>query len=580
MRLFSTTAFLILVAASLALAQIDSASPSQNTVAPHNEKPNASLPDEGLTIKVHANLVQLRVVVRDRDGRAVENLGKEDFQIYDAGKLQTVTAFAVETPESRRKKGATAAGTEDRKAVSSGPIAAAVPDRFVAIVFDDTHFSLQDTLRVKAAAQLFLQGLAQRDRAGIYSTSGQLTQEFTADSAALQHAVSRVSPRPLAFTNDRDCPNVTYSLADRIENHHETEALDAVIQETLICAFAGDRRNMPYAQTMAESAIHQALRAGDAETGFAFRHLEDAVRRLEAMPGERVLLLVSPGFLFSRRVLDETKMAEEANRANIVINALDVRGLYVPSGAENISKRVADIMETGDIKSSDRLETQLRQSEVLADLAGATGGTFFHNSNDLAGGLKMAGSPEICYVLGFAPRDLKPDGHYHSIEVKLSGKQKYSVQARHGYYAPRKLSPKEQEDQDIGDDLYSREESGNLFVDVKAQSLAHGKEQVRLMLISQVAVKNIHFRRVDGKNSDVLRMVTAIFDDNGNFVTGGEKVLTMDLDDDAYERLSRTGLPVNLSFDLKPGRYLVRQLLRDADDGRIAARNRAVEITN
>ena len=450
----------------------------------------------------------------------------------------------------------------------------------MAIVFDDTHFSLQDTQRVKTAAQLFLQGLTERDRAGIYSTSGQLTQEFTADSAALQRAVSRVLPRPLAFTNERDCPNVTYSLADRIENRHETEALDAVIQETLMCAFAGDPRNMPYAQTMAQAAIHQALRAGDAETGFAFRHLEDAVRHLEAMPGERILLLVSPGFLFSRRVLDETKMTEEANRANIVINTLDVRGLYVPSGAEDISKRPSDIIETANVKSVDRMETQRQQSEVLADLASATGGTFFHNSNDLAGGLKMAGSPEICYVLGFAPRDLKPDGRYHDIEVKLAGKQKYSVQARHGYYAPRRLSPKEQEDQDIGDDLYSREESGDLFLDIKAQSLVDGKEPARLMLVSQVAVRNVHFRRVDGKNSDVLRMVTAIFDENGNFVAGGEKVLTMNLDDAAYEKLSRTGLPVNLSFNLKPGRYLVRQLLRDAEDGRIAARNRAIEISN
>ena len=127
MRLCLATALLILISVSRVLPQTHSVPPSQNTA---DEKADASLPDEGLTIKVHANLVQLRVVVRDRDGKAVENLGKEDFQIYDQGKLQTVTAFAVETPESRREKAATTAQAEGRKAVSPEPTVAASTGSF------------------------------------------------------------------------------------------------------------------------------------------------------------------------------------------------------------------------------------------------------------------------------------------------------------------------------------------------------------------------------------------------------------------------------------------------------------------
>jgi len=97
-------------------------------------------------------------------------------------------------------------------------------------------------------------------------------------------------------------------------------------------------------------------------------------------------------------------------------------------------------------------------------------------------------------------------------------------------------------------------------------------------VLSQVAVKSIHFRKSDGKNADILRLVTAIFDNNGNYVTGVDKVVTMKLDDTEYEELIRTGMTVQLNFDLKPGKYLVRQLARDSATGQMSARNRTVVI--
>src|SRR6185369_1073685 len=218
------------------------------------------------------------------------------------------------------------------------------------------------------------------------------------------------------------------------------------------------------------------------------------------------------------------------------------------------------------------------RSIVLADFAHGTGGTFFHNSNDLTAGIKMAALPKICYVLGFSPHDLKEDGRYHSLEVKLTGKQKYSVQARRGYFAPTRLNPKEQEDQDIAEELHSRAEFGNLLSELRAQPSMNGQDKPQLLVRSQVAVQNVRFKTMNGKRVDVLRMVTAIFDENGNLVTGGEKILTLNLDNPAYEKLSRAGLTVNLSFGVKPGKYLVRQLLRDSEAGEIATKNRAVEI--
>jgi len=76
------------------------------------------------------------------------------------------------------------------------------------------------------------------------------------------------------------------------------------------------------------------------------------------------------------------------------------------------------------------------------------------------------------------------------------------------------------------------------------------------------------------------RALRTIFDDNGNFVAGGEKTVQMKLLDTTYDRLSRSGLTLKSSYDVKPGSYMVRLVVRDAEGSQMAARNGAVVIPN
>jgi uncharacterized protein (DUF2141 family) len=99
-------------------------------------------------------------------------------------------------------------------------------------------------------------------------------------------------------------------------------------------------------------------------------------------------------------------------------------------------------------------------------------------------------------------------------------------------------------------------------------------------VLTHFDVKNIHFRKEQGRNADVLTIATAIFDDNGNFVAGGEKTVQMKLLDTTYTRLSRSGLTLKSSYDVKPGSYMVRLVVRDAEGSQMAARNGAVVIPN
>ncbi len=549
-----------------------------------NEAAEVSTRDTPPTFRVRVNLVLVRVVVRDGSGKVISNLKKEDFQLSDNRKPQVISTFSTETPESHKVEPTTPSPAPNPDAnVSGDPAAiAALPQRFVAVVFDDTDMLIEDAVWVRNAATKLFASLAPTDRVGIYSTSGQVTQEFTQERESLQESLLRVVPRPLATANGmHDCPEISYYQADQIENKQDTQALLVATQDALDCAYGGDPRFTAQAQALAAMTSQRVVASGDSQTEYVYRHLEDVMRRLAAMPGQRVMAFVSPGFIITTMLtLDSSALIDRANRANIVINSIDARGLFTPDLMGDISDPPHDSYKTVGIKSSYRVRAQLAQSDILAQLADGTGGTFFHNRNDIDEGLReAAAAPAMSYLLGFSPQNLKVNGAYHTLKVTLAGKQKFNVQARHGYYAPRTIKdPVEAAKEEIQEALFSQDEMNDLSVELQTQFFKKDQSQARLAVLTHVDVKGIRFRKADGRNRDDLTVATAIFDENGNFVTGGEKIVEMKLLDKTFERLSHSGFTLKSSFDIKPGTYLVRMVVRDAEGAQMAARNGAVSI--
>jgi len=549
--------------------------------SPPDTKTEVATKDTNTTFKLRVNLVQVRVVVRDENGKPVEHLSREDFQIYDQGKPQVISTFGTETPESRRDKAEAAAKTQAGEVSEKENALVAIPQRFVALVFDDIHLSNSDATFVRVSAKALIESMTPTDRMGIYSTSGEVTQEFTSDKEALERRMMGVTAHPMTGkTNSAtNCPDVSHYMADLALNKNDPQVLGVVTDEVLQCQFQGDRTMLPAARTFAQSALTQELTAGDTDNSYAYRHIEDTIRRLGGMPGERIMAFVSPGFLLTTQQLDEMGIIDRATRAGIVINTIDARGLYTPEGGD-VSKPRTDTAMTLGYKSTYRTAEQFESQFVLDDLAAGTGGTFFHNSNDLQSGLLRAGAaPEVSYVLGFSPQNQKLDGTYHVLKVKLTGKQKYSIQARKGYYAPKKLNdPQEQAKTEIQEAVFSQDEMMDVPFDLQTQYFKSDQPGAHLSVVSHIDVKGLHFRKAEGRNWDDLVVATVIFDENGNYVTGGEKILEMRLLDKTHERLSHTGLTMKSSFDVKPGKYVVRQVIRDSEGAQMAAKNGSVVI--
>jgi len=539
--------------------------------------------DGPATFKVRVNLVLVRVVVRDAQGKVVPNLKKENFQLSDNRKPQTISSFSVETPEAHTASAVASPGTSEGYSSSTDVIAGkatVLPQRFVSMVFDDIHLSMEDTTFLRDSATRFFAALAPSDRVAFYTTSGQFKQEFTNDRDAMKKALFGIIPRHTSDDNFHDCPDVSYYQADLIENRRDSQSLAVAAEEAVQCAFNGDETKIAQAQILADTAAQRALVKGDSDTDYAYRHLEDIVRRLSSMPGQRVLVFVSPGFIMSSLQLEASDLVDRATRANIVINTIDARGLYAPDVLGDIASPPRDTIRTAGFKTTYRVAAQSAQEDVLAQFADGTGGRFFHNRNDVDEAMReAAAAPAFSYLLGFSPQNLKIDGRYHTLKVTLTNKEKFSIQARHGYYAPKSVEdPTEAAKQEMQEALFSQEEIRDLPVDLQTQYFKKDELGARLAVLSRFDLKGIHFRKAEGRNKDQLTIVTGIFDENGNFVTGGEKVVDMKLLDTTYDRLSHSGFTVKSSFDVKPGTYLVRLVVRDAEGAQMAARNGAVVI--
>jgi VWFA-related protein len=550
--------------------------------SPARDVQEVSSHDTPATFKVRVNNVLVRVVVRDSKGKVVSNLKKEDFQLYDGKKLQTITSFATETPQSHVVPLTTSPAAES-SSLSADPAvvkAATLPQRFVSMVFDDVHLSMEDAVFVRDSATRFFGALAPSDRVSINTTSGQLTQDFTDDHALLEEAIFGILPRPLTHHDSSDCPDMTYYEADLIVNKNDMQALAVATGETLQCAFNGDPTMQAAAQIQAQVAAQRAASEGDNETQYAYRHLEDIIRRMTSLPGQRVLVLVSPGFILSTLQYEASEMIDRATRASIVINTIDARGLYAPDVMGDIANPPRDTVRTAGFKSLYRVSAQSAQEDVLMELADGTGGSFYHNRNDVDQAMREAGAaPEVSYLLGFSPQNLKFDGRFHTLKVALTTKTKYSVQARHGYFAPRSVKdPAEATKEEIQEALFSQEEIHDIPVDLQTQYFKKDEAAARLAVLTRLDVRGVRFRKALGRNNDQLTVVTGIFDQNGQYVTGIQKIIDMKLLDTTYERLSRSGLTVKSSFDVKPGTYLVRLVVRDAEGAQMAARNGAVVI--
>ena len=547
-----------------------------------------------IPLESHVNLVPVRVVVHDARGNVVSDLREADFEIRQDGKPQVISHFSMETPaslEAQVVRGTAADKLEDTTQGASAKAGGEItlPSRFVALVVDDAHLNVSDLTRLRVAAIRYVdQSVKPNERIALFTVSGQSQVDFTDDHAKIVSQLKVLIPRPVGAydpDNNLDCLKITYYQADQIQNKNDQLANSAALADALTCAAA---ENIPAqtaastAASMVASTVQEVLQAGNLSTQYSLRRLNEIVRRISAMPGQRSMVLISSGFLTSTYEYEVSDVIDRATRQNVFINALDARGLYTVDPLGDITQSAplrANAATTG-LSLQYRVQEQQAQSEVLSYLSASTGGFYFRSNNDLGAGLvQTAAEPAVSYLLAFVPSGVKNDGKFHSITVKLLTKDHYTIQARRGFFAPKHgKTPEELAKQDIEDAVFSQEEQQGLPVQLHLQFFKVDATNAKLSVLTHVDIAQVQFDHSDGRNTDDLTIVAALFDRNGNFISADEKTLQMRLKDSTLDKLHQSGVTVKTNFDVKPGGYLVRLVVRDTKASQLSSRNGVVEI--
>ena len=213
-------------------------------------------------------------------------------------------------------------------------------------------------------------------------------------------------------------------------------------------------------------------------------------------------------------------------------------------------------------------------------MAGDTGGAFFHDNNDFAAGLKLlATQPEYIYVLGFAPQNLKFDGSYHKLKVVLKNGAGMEMEGRRGYFERNRLvNPAEEALTEIKEEFFSRDEMRELPVELRTQFFKTGDSKARLSILARIDAKHLHFRKAGGQNDDTLTVIGGVFDRNGDYVVGTQKIVDLKLKDQTLDSLPDSGIKVKTNLDVASGDYIVRLVVRDSEGQVMSALNGAVVI--
>lgn len=559
------------------------------------------------SLRVGASEVQVGVVVRDNQGRPIGGLTKADFTIFDSGRHRELTEFGVEASGSTSSAGKVAVHSPAATVVpSSETMPAALPGRWIALLFDDINTPAGDLVRSKIAARRFISEATKTgDRIGVFTTSQGQILGFTGDSRTVIKSIDTVEPHPrMEAAGMTACPRITPYEAYQI-TIGDVIALQAKAVEACSCP-EQPNCDPTVLQTMSPSDLGNGTFASPA-LGFLLKSLvskvqeqarmtwdqtravtqttldgvRKSIKELAQKPGKRLLLFSSSGFISGDLEGAEDQIIDEALKVDVVISSIDSKGLYAepPGGSlgEESQSGRPDLTMLHDAQTlGDRLDSE---DSAMADFAESTGGLLFQNNNDLNFGFRQLGlEPSVAYELGFHPRE---DGKYHEIKVQVKNNTShYIVQARSGYFAPtkgRKVTKVSSPQQELDAEVSSSASRSDFPVTVSQKPVGvNGARELSVQ--THVDIQNLPFEQRQGRHVDSLTFVGVLLDAQGNLVVGKEAQMQFALKPDSFARFSKSGINADLTLAAHPGLYRLRVVVEEGFRGEISATTQNAQL--
>lgn len=429
--------------------------PAMGRQTAHPPQTQQGAPDEDEVVKISTNLVQIDAVVTGSDGRHVTNLNASDFEILEDGRPQQITNFSYVSLAGPAPAAPPPSSTRKERDYFPPPPAALRPEqvrRTIALVVDDLGLSFESTVYVRQALRKFIdEQLQPNDLAAVILTSagsGAL-QQFTADKRRLYAAVERVRWYPVG----RGGLNTIKPI--------DLDPLERVKIEAGNTLGRGGGVDLG-ADTSGSNSEVEAFRDDTLSLG-TLGAIKYVVQGMQELPGRKSVLLLSDGLkIFNparrsensngstsagRRARDRDvkgmaeslrRLTDLANRASVVIYALDARGLQTLGfNANDETLLLTD--EQVRSRLAGRSDEFFASQDGLGYLARQTGGFFLHDSNDLAGGIgKIYDDQRGYYLIGYRPDESTFDRatgvrRWNRLAVRLK-RPGLTVRTRTGFY--------------------------------------------------------------------------------------------------------------------------------------------------
>lgn len=551
MRTTSIVAAPILALTLLTSSPVAQQAPPQAPPRPTGEQPP-------ITFKVEVNYVEIDAVVTDAQGNFVPDLTKDDFQVSEQGRPQTVSNFSlVDIPVQKF----------DPPLYKTKPIEPDVRSnrnefngRIFVIVLDDLNVAFQRTARVKAGARQFIERyLGANDIAAIVTTGGskRSAQEFTSSRERLLSVVDR-------FMGQKE----KSATLEKIDDYYRGGGLT----------------------TPRDQAEH--IRSYKARNTFTV--LKNVADYMGGIRGRRkAVVLFSEGVDYdiydpinNQYANDIRQYGQDAiaaaTRANVSFYAVDPRGLLGPDDGLGAELSAFPQDPTLGLSMSALGNEQRIAQDSLRTISSETGGFASINRNEYQDNFaRIVRDNSSYYVLGYYSTDTKRDGTFRTLNVRVK-RPGLQVRARKGYVAPKGRATPQGTPAPAAiaasiamrDALDSPIPSTGLGLSAFAAPMAGAvtnRAKATVLVVVELDGQALPFKQDGGLFANDIEVAIVATDDSGKVREGTKDTANLKLRPETHKAVAANGVRMTRRMELPPGQYQLRIGAREAVGGRIGS---------
>jgi VWFA-related protein len=505
------------------------------------------------TFKTNTNLVIVNVTVRDKSGKAIENLKKDQFTLLEDGKPQQIAVFdlqrlngetlpSIEAPAPTLKiRGPAPAEAKPTPPEPKPPLKAddLKDRRLIAMFFDLSSMQPAEQIRARDAAIKFIDTqMTASDVVSIMTLTNELrvVQDFTGDRETLISAI-----QALRIGDSSELAGLAATGADATDDSGEFTADDT------------------------EFNIFN--------TDLKLSALEDAARKLAPFPEKKALVYFSSG-IGKTGVDNQSQIRATVNaavRANVSFYPIDARGLvaFAPAGDATQASPKGTGVFTGSTFTTNRTSFHDTQDTIYT-LAADTGGKALLDSNDLTLGIKAVQEDiNSYYVLGYYSANPAQDGKYRHVTVKVAALgESAKLDYRRGYYAAKvwgKMNSSDKERQ-LEDALTLDDPFTELPLAMEVDYFETGRDKYFVPITVRIEGSALG---LSPKSTTDLDFIGQIRDPHGKMLGGIRDEIKLKLTEENAAQLAQRHIEYDTGVTLPPGDYNLRFLARENQNGKM-----------